>query len=483
MPCMSISLEHLRTGQGRRPTVLLLTACLLLLLTVDASAKVPPPPSAAARATTATTRSHGPVAESARTLARALGAAHWNVRQAERVLARRTRSLQRCLRAHPRRPGRCRSTRRGAHAAAGRLAHAKRLLSEVSALAARARRAATQASAGQAGSPSSTGSHTSAASTAQGGATFEMGAVVGSAQLYELPWLEALGARTARMEFPIDTPVSVLAPVVEGYAKAGIRPLLLASFQARIPSEAETQNLANWAVAFGSGGTFWKGKSLPANTAVSEIEFGNETNNPYQFSETSETWYEQPSFIQRAEEYARRLKSAQIAIAQSGANVGLLGIADQYGGHTSWVQAMFRAVPDLGQRVAGWTVHPYGQSWRTPIDNLIAGTQAHGAPSGLPIYVTEWGLSTDNGRCLSDNFGWNPCMTYEEAASTLAANVSAMRARYGNRLRAFYLFQARDQQPSGASSNREFYFGALQSNRAAKGAYTAEVQSLLAANP
>ena len=93
------------------------------------------------------------------------------------------------------------------------------------------------------------------------------------------------------------------------------------------------------------------------------------------------------------------------------------------------------------------------------------------------------GLSTDNGRCLSDNFGFNKCMTYEEAASTLATVIGEMRARYGSRLRSIYLFQARDQQPTGASTNREYYFGALQSNQAPKGAYTAEVQSLLAENP
>jgi hypothetical protein len=310
-----------------------------------------------------------------------------------------------------------------------------------------------------------------------------MGAVVGSAQVYELPWLQELGAHTARMEFPISDPVSQLEPVVEAYASAGIRPLLLAGFQARIPSVAEVQNLAKWALAFGPGGTFWQNKKLPADTAVTDIEFGNETNNPYQFSETSETWYAEPSYLRRAEEYALRLKAAQIAISQSGAHVGLLGVADQYGGHTTWVDAMFRSVPDLGQRVAGWTVHPYGPNWRTPIDNLIAGTQADGAPSDVPIYVTEWGLSTDNGRCLSNNFGWNNCMSFEEAAAVLGSTVSAMRSRYGSRLRAFYLFQARDQKPTGASEDREYYFGALQSDQASKGAYTAQVESLLAANP
>jgi hypothetical protein len=479
MPRMPRFLTHLHPSASRRAVVLLLTACLMVF-TVDAYAKTP----SGSRAHAIAAASHQRLARIARTLAHEVNNAHWNVRHAGRTLARKRASLKRCVHAHPNHSARrCRAARHAVHTASRRLAHAKQHLTHISRMATRAQRAASQSSFAPGASTTSSGSRTAAGLAGQGGAgTFEMGAVVGSAQLFELPWLQALGAHTARMEFPIDTPVSVLEPVVEGYARAGIRPLLLAGFNARIPSEAEAQNLANWALAFGPGGTFWQGKGLSPATAVTNIEFGNETNNPYQYGETSETWYEDPGFIQRAEAYARRLRSAQIAIAQSGAPVGLLGIADQYGGHKTWVEAMFRAVPDLGQRVSGWTVHPYGREWRNPIDNLIAGTQAHGAPSTVPIYVTEWGLSTDNGRCLSNNFGWNPCMTYEEAASTLASTVSAMRAQYGSRLRAFYLFQARDQQPSGASTDRESYFGALQSNRAAKGAYTAEVQSLLATN-
>ena len=74
-------------------------------------------------------------------------------------------------------------------------------------------------------------------------------------------------------------------------------------------------------------------------------------------------------------------------------------------------------------------------------------------------------------------------MTYSEAASVLASTVAGMRARYGSRLAAFYLYQARDNQPTGTSTSLENYFGALQRNGSAKGEYTTEVQSLLAASP
>ena len=97
-----------------------------------------------------------------------------------------------------------------------------------------------------------------------------MGTVVGSAQLWELPWLQKLGAHTARMEFAINTSVSTLEPVMEAYARAGIRPLLLAGFDGRLPSPVEAENVARWAAAFGPGGSFWQGKSLPAGTAVTD---------------------------------------------------------------------------------------------------------------------------------------------------------------------------------------------------------------------
>jgi hypothetical protein len=142
---------------------------------------------------------------------------------------------------------------------------------------------------------------------------------------------------------------------------------------------------------------------------------------------------------------------------------------------------MFRAVPNLGDLAAGWTIHPYGPNWATRIDSTINSTRTAGSRD-LPIWVTEWGLSSDNGRCLSDNYGFNKCMTYGEAATTLHSVLSGMKSRYGSRFDGFYLYQAHDQRASGTSTGREAYFGALQSNGAAKGAYTTEVKGDLAVN-
>ena len=452
---------------------------------------------------------------------------------ATRAVARSRRSLNACLRAHP---ANCQAQRRALRRSLAQLALANKRLRSVYAHLSRSSAKETRSKGGE-GSKHGTGSggggsteatttggsgSTTEAGSGTGGTTestgttesakteatepsktepepvktepepvsaqsgFEMGVVAGSAITWELPFIQKLSAHTARMEFAIGTPASQIEPIVEAYAKAGIRPLLLAGFDGTMPSTSEARNLASWAADLGPGGNFWKGKTLPAGTAVTDIEFGNETSYSYQYSDTSGTsaWYSLGSYATRAQTYAQRFKEAYEAVHAVNPSVGLLAQADDGdSGSSEWVRNMFRAVPNLGQMVAGWTIHPYSPEWQTRIDRMLSQLQAAGAPSTTPIYVTEWGLSTDNGRCLEDNYGYNPCMTYQEAATTLQSTVSTMRARYGARLAAFYLFQARDQRATGTSTEREGYFGALQSNEQPKGTYTTAVQSLLSANP
>lgn len=493
-----MSTSHLRAQRARaQQTVTLLVATCLTLLAISAGA--------AARTTdpTATVSSaalHNAIA--------------WRTAD-RRALAHDSGKLSVCRRAHA---GRCTADRHAVKRSRVRLAAAERRVRNLSVRISlrRSTFAGTQTSKGRHAPVSSTpippaesslgtesgsgagGSTTTEGTTADGstsgsaGSTgtsagaFEAGIVAGSALTYELPFVQKLGAHTARVEFEIDTPTAQMAPTIEAYALSGIKPLLLASFHGTLPTTAEAQNLAGWAAAFGPGGTLWRGKSFPAGTAVTDIEFGNETSYAYQYSDTSKAsnWYALSSYASRAQTYALRFKDAQVAIQSANPKVGLLAQADDGdSGSSAWVDNMFAAVPDLAGRVAGWTVHPYGPEWQTKIDKLVSSTAADGAPGTIPIYVTEWGLASDNGRCLSDNYGWNTCMTYGEASTTLSSTVSAMKARYGSRLAAFYLYQAHDQAASGTSTDRESYFGALQSNEAPKGAYTTTVQSLLTANP
>ena len=282
-----------------------------------------------------------------------------------------------------------------------------------------------------------------------------------------------LGAKIVRIEMPIGAPASALESIVANYAAKGIRVAPLASFYGRVPTPAEAQNLAGWAKAFGPGGTFWAKRS-DGNLAIRTIEFGNETSYGYQYGDSAGS----PSYQARAQSYALRLKEAAEAISASGVNVGLLAVADDWTGN--WMNGMFSAVPNLGHYVAGWVSHPYGTGGHSKLAGIIAQTAAHGAPSSIPIDITEWGISTDGSSCVDENYGFNPCMSYQEAGEQLKRSVGEMKTMLGSRLRLFLLYQVRDQQQPGASKEREAYFGLLQHEDAPKGAYTQAVQELLA---
>jgi hypothetical protein len=330
--------------------------------------------------------------------------------------------------------------------------------------------------------PSTPASTPTAPSTAQ---TFKAGVVAGGAPLGDLANFTTLGAKSARVEFDIDTPASDLASVVDAYAKAGIQPLILAGFQGRTPTAAEGRNLATWAATYGPNGTFWAGKDYPAGTAVTRIEFGNETNQSWQYSQLQNdpNWANTSFFASLAQGYATAFKAGAEAIKAANPGVGLLAIGDTPGNWASWFDNIYKAVPSFHDHVAGWVMHPYGPEarWQPIMDNALAQVAAHGAPSTIPVHVTEYGIASDNGRCLDDNYGWDKCMTYDQAATALTSTVAGMRARYGARLASMFLYQVHDQKTPGTSSSRESYFGGLTVAGAAKGAYTTAMTSLLAA--
>jgi hypothetical protein len=309
-------------------------------------------------------------------------------------------------------------------------------------------------------------------------AAFETGIVSGSDLVNEPRYLKGLRPKLVRVEFDISRPAADLRPAIAAHAANGTRVLLQAGFARRLPTVAEARNLRNWAREFGPGGTFWAGRS-DGRLAVRQIEFGNETSYTWQYGDR----WNSPSYSARAREYARRFRDAQIAVRAANAQVGLLAQADDGGtGSANWVNGMFAAVPDLASRVAGWTVHPYGPQarWQPKLDRLISQTAARGASRTIPIWITEWGIASDDGRCLSDNYGWDRCMTYAAAGAALNQSVAAMRARYGARLRAFFVYQGHDLSAPGATADRERYFGALRSDMTDKGAYGAQVRALLA---
>ena len=291
------------------------------------------------------------------------------------------------------------------------------------------------------------------------------------------PWVDRdagisqrLGNKLCRVEFRITTSASEMDAVIGAYAAVGVQVQPLAGFDLRdrgLPSSAEAQNLRSWAARFGPSGTFWQGKSNPV--PITNIEFGNETSYSYQSSDNSTGAY-----AGRAQTYALRAKEA--AQSLSGTGVGLLIQLDDADGWP-WVSNMKAAVPDLDRYAAGWTVHPYGTSGLSKVQRVLSQAASAGWSSDIPLFFTEWGLATDNGRTLSDNYGFSPSMTYSDAAATVRATMAAWNSAFGSRLSEVIYYMITDLRESGASGEREDYFGAVKLDGSDKGALTTELRN------
>jgi hypothetical protein len=287
-----------------------------------------------------------------------------------------------------------------------------------------------------------------------------------------------LGADVVRIEFDVKTPAAALRPSVAALANQGVQALLLAGFDSRMPIEAEARNLASWAAEFGPRGSFWNGRR-DGHLAVRQIEFGNETSYSHQYGDT----YSDQSYKDRAKLYATRFAQARAAISATGRQVGLLAQGEDGGtGSAAWVDSMFDAVPNLGRLVDGWTIHPYGPrgNWEPKLKRLIAQTAANGAPASIPIDITEYGISTNNGVSLNDNYGWPVNLSFAQAGADLRTTVAQMRAApaIGPRLRLFMVYAAYDLNASLGPNERERFFGALNAGLGDKGGFTAQVREL-----
>jgi hypothetical protein len=410
--------------------------------------------------------------------------AQLDAKAAERTVRKQQSAVARACAKHNKKL--CRASRTRLLKSSARLSHLRKVLTGLTGTGSTPSTPSAGTTGSKSGSGSSAGSTSgtpvtpppageSSFGSVSGSATFQPGLNSGTNLTTDVAGATTLGAKLVRIEFSIETPASQLQNTIAGYAAKGIRVAPLAGFYGTIPTAAQAKNVATWASTYGPGGTFWAGRSDGA-LAIRTIEFGNETSYGYQYGDGAGA----ASYTARAQTYAVRVKEAAEAISATGVDVGVLAQADDWTG--DWVNAMYSAVPNLDDYVAGWTIHPYGTNWQSRIQDLISQTAAHGAPSSIPIDITEWGVATDNGNCLNDNYGMNKCMSYSEAGATVTSTAAAMRLKLGGRLNMFMLYQVRDQSTSGSSNEREAYFGALQQNLQPKGAYTAAVQSLLASS-
>jgi hypothetical protein len=285
----------------------------------------------------------------------------------------------------------------------------------------------------------------------------------------------SLGAGEIRVEVPASADPADADPYFDDFATAGLRPFVLIGYDGSWPSTSDVRRICGGVAAmYGPGGS----ANLPDASAVRHIEFGNESSYSY--------WgtgiHTQP------ETYAQLLTVCAQAVQAANPNVGVLAIADDPTGQ-NWVSRVnARVRADLGVGVdaliAGWTAHAYGP---TPalgptdradivLDRALDATAYIG--SGAPIFITEYGFSTDDGATLSDNYQWPVNMTYAQAATALSGMAAHFKAS-DPRVQQLFVYQTRDLRSPGASTDREHYFGLLKVDGSDKPSLTNAYRALV----
>jgi len=292
---------------------------------------------------------------------------------------------------------------------------------------------------------------------------FEVG-VVGSEDPASSDQVAGLGARVARAEFTADTTVEELAPLVGSLAQRGIRLQPLVGWGNGTPAPDLT-GVARWASAFGPRGSFWAGRSDAV--AMIDIELGNENAFYYKSGVPEDARYRG-----LATAYGRRAVDAARAVDRANPAVGLL-VELEAGDSESpaWIDGTLSAGgPDLVRLLHAPAIHPYGPDWRAKLDRSFRYVAKWGVHK--PFALTEWGIATDDGVSLTDNYDYPTDLTYAQAARLLSTAVREMSALPGE-VQQVILYQVHDQRDPGTDTEREHYFGLLRLDGSNKGELTA----------
>lgn len=227
----------------------------------------------------------------------------------------------------------------------------------------------------------------------------------------------------------------------------------------------------------------WQGTGVPAQArAIVDrfgpvlIELGNESSYSYKNAKDVSI------LAANATAYAIQAKAVAVALQGTGARLLVQADGALWAG-TTWVDAMYAAVPDLHVGLHAWTVHPYTAGREVEqVQQMVDATVKHGAPATKPIFVTEYGVASDDGRWLTPKetrtladgtkietiYGHPNDLSYKDAAAILTA-VHATLTDTFPQLEAFCVYTSIDLAGPGFTKDPEAYFGAMLRGRTLAG--------------
>lgn len=197
--------------------------------------------------------------------------------------------------------------------------------------------------------------------------------------------------------------------------------------------------------------------------SIKQVEIGNEDFYNYAGKSTTAS-----IAASTAHAYAVQVKAIHTALQGSGCK--LLAQFDFPHWNGVEVTAIHAAVPDFVNYVDGITIHPYVNDVAR-IATMLQRWNAIGGSTTVPVWATEWGLASDDGRALTPKewktlpdgtrvgtvYGYPNDLTYAQAAALVKPAFDRMRAACN--LATFVVYQDRDQSAHGASIDPEHYFG------------------------
>jgi hypothetical protein len=273
----------------------------------------------------------------------------------------------------------------------------------------------------------------------------------------EVQMRAALGAAVTRHEWDINEPVDAqdhLVYVAASQVHTRIHALLGAN------ELGNATHYKEYVVAFikryGLGGSFWAEhpELNEAEYAITTFELGNE---PYYGGMT-------------ASQYAAAVRPTLEGVHALGLPAKLILPSVIHGTDTSWMDTLYKSIPDLNEYFYAFADHPYwyGQSPSTPgnasplerIAMLRKRMNEKGAQN-KPIFITEYGQSTAD--CGSE------CVSEAQQAADITTLLTAVltHPEWGVEMVSF--FQLHDW--ATGSSNREEQFGILRQDGTPKPAY------------